>query len=101
MPKNLTRRDFISSAGAGALGMITTNALSNEKERHHAPNPGSKRVLRLAHLTDIHVQPEKGAPEGMARALQHAQNLADKPDLVFNGGDSIMDALGADKARTN
>src|SRR5262245_619880 len=100
MSKTLTRRDFISSTSAGALGMITTRAFSHEKEHRHAPHPESKRVFRIAHLTDIHVQPEKDAPRGMARALQHAQNLADKPDIIFNGGDSIMDALGADKART-
>lgn len=57
-------------------------------------------MLRLAHLTDIHVQPELNAAAGMARALQHAQNLQDKPEIIFNGGDAIMDALGADKSRT-
>jgi 3',5'-cyclic AMP phosphodiesterase CpdA len=61
--------------------------------------PNRRRVLRIAHLTDVHVQPEQSAPEGMARALQHAQSLSDKPDIIFNGGDSIMDALKTDKAR--
>jgi len=63
-------------------------------------NPNKKRVLRIAHLTDFHVQPEGYAPEGMARALRHAQNQSDRPDMIINTGDSIMDSLAADKNRT-
>lgn len=64
--------------------------------RVHAPR---RRVLRIAHLTDIHVQPERGAAEGMARALHHAQSLADPPELILNGGDIVGDCLAADAAR--
>jgi 3',5'-cyclic AMP phosphodiesterase CpdA len=56
-----------------------------------------KRVLRAAHLTDIHVQSGLGAPAGMAAALRHAQGLADKPDLLLFGGDCIGDALETPK----
>jgi 3',5'-cyclic AMP phosphodiesterase CpdA len=63
-------------------------------------NPNRKRSLRIAHLTDIHVQPERGAEKGMEAALEHAQGQSDKPDLIFTGGDLIMDAFGADEART-
>ena len=56
------------------------------------------RVLRIAHMTDFHVMPNGNAPEGMAKALRHAQSQADPPDLIINTGDSIMDSLGADKS---
>jgi 3',5'-cyclic AMP phosphodiesterase CpdA len=59
-----------------------------------------KRALRIAHLTDIHVQPERRGGEGMAACLHHVQQLADKPDLIVTGGDSIMDSFEADDART-
>jgi len=36
----------------------------------------------------------------MVRALRHAQAQADPPDLILNTGDSIMDSLSADKAKT-
>lgn len=64
--------------------------------------PKSKRKLRIAHLTDIHVQPEKNAGSGMARVLQHVHRLEDKPDVIFTGGDLIMDAFGAgfDRVKT-
>lgn len=55
------------------------------------------RALRLAHLTDVHVMPERDAALGMEKALQAAQ--AHQPDLLLMGGDLIMDALAADRAR--
>ncbi|GAB4312927.1 MAG: hypothetical protein Kow0059_03810 [Candidatus Sumerlaeia bacterium] len=36
----------------------------------------------------------------MAACLRHAQSLSDPPDVIFNGGDMIMDALHADAGRT-
>jgi 3',5'-cyclic AMP phosphodiesterase CpdA len=56
-----------------------------------------RRTLRIAHLTDMHVQPERGAVEGFAKSLEEAQKHG--PDLIFLGGDLIMDALGTDLAR--
>lgn len=51
-------------------------------------------------MTDIHVMSGKQAPEKMAKAIQHAQSLPDKPDLILNGGDCIMDALKRSKSET-
>jgi 3',5'-cyclic AMP phosphodiesterase CpdA len=59
-----------------------------------------KRVLRVAHLTDIHVQPELKAPEGMAACLQHLQGLNDKPELILSGGDHVMDCVRQPRERT-
>jgi 3',5'-cyclic AMP phosphodiesterase CpdA len=59
-----------------------------------------KRVLRLAHLTDLHIQPELAAAKGVAACLHHMQSLADKPELVLTGGDTIFDCMAADAART-
>ncbi|HZH98053.1 MAG TPA: metallophosphoesterase, partial [Fimbriimonadaceae bacterium] len=61
---------------------------------------GRRRVLRLAHLTDIHVQPERGGGEGMAACLRHVHSQKDKPQLILTGGDLIMDAFDADAQRT-
>src|SRR5687767_14217528 len=59
-----------------------------------------RRVLRVAHLTDVHVQPERGAAEGLAACLRHVQSRSDKPDVIFTGGDHVMDSLSKDRART-
>jgi 3',5'-cyclic AMP phosphodiesterase CpdA len=84
----LTRREVIAVSAVGAL-------LPGRVQDAEKP----KRALRLAHLTDIHVQPERGAKEGMAACLAHVQQLDDKPDLILTGGDLIMDAMGAEKDR--
>src|SRR5262249_31622445 len=60
------------------------------------PRP-SGCVLRIAHLTDIHVEPDERSADGLARCLRHVHALDDRPDVIFNGGDAIMDALGRDE----
>ncbi|MCS7090052.1 MAG: metallophosphoesterase [Verrucomicrobiota bacterium] len=59
-----------------------------------------RRALRLAHITDVHVQPELGAARGLVACLHHLQSLPDPPELIVNTGDSIMDAMAADADRT-
>jgi 3',5'-cyclic AMP phosphodiesterase CpdA len=57
------------------------------------------RQLRIAHITDIHLVNMLGAPKKFERCLHHIQSLEDKPDIIFNGGDAIMDALEKSKSR--
>ena len=57
-------------------------------------------VLRIAHLTDVHVQPERSADEGMAACLRHVQSQPDRPDLLLFGGDCVMDAFSQSRDRT-
>jgi len=98
MKEKFSRREFIGGVGVAAMGAAGISSVASAMAALK-PRVKRKRVLRIAHLTDIHVQPEGAAPDGMARALRSAQSLADKPDIIFTGGDSIMDALGADKSR--
>lgn len=90
-----SRRQFLATVGLAGAALATRATPGIEPAA-----TARRRVLRIAHLTDIHVQPELAAPAGMAKALRHAQNQPDRPDLLFLGGDLIMDSLKADKART-
>jgi Icc protein len=49
-----------------------------------------KRALRIAHLTDIHIQPHIFAAHGLTKCLHQLQNMEIQPDLIFNGGDVVM-----------
>src|SRR6186713_390144 len=106
--KTLDRRDFLKLAGLTTLGAVSACApaqivdsatsttpptATTQPTETPVPVKQKNRVLRIAHMTDFHVQPEGIAPAGMAHALYHAQNQADPPDLILNTGDSIMDAL--------
>lgn len=98
--KLLPRRSFIEQAGLLTLGASTTLASTTPSS---IASPNRRRVLRAAHLTDIHVLPSmeglQNPVDGMASAIRHAQGQADKPDLIFFGGDLIMDALKQEKPK--
>ena len=87
----LSRRDLLAAGGLAALGSLPTLGEATTKA------PKKRRVLRVAHITDLHVQPERGAGFGMEKCLEHAQ--AQKPDLIVMGGDQVMDCLTTDHAR--
>lgn len=94
MPKQISRRELIIGATGAAATLSIPGALGVPASLPR------KRSLRIAHLTDIHVQPENQAPLGMEKCLQHVHGQKDKPNLILTGGDLIMDSYGADKDRT-
>lgn len=51
------------------------------------------RSLRIAHITDVHIGPERDKMEKFAQCLRQIHELEDKPDFIFAGGDCIGDAL--------
>lgn len=90
----LPRRRFLQLAGGLAAAGFATRGLGAVR------TTGRKRVLRVAHLTDFHVQPELRAPEGMTSCLRHLQATAEKPDLILSGGDHVMDCVRQPRERT-
>lgn len=94
----MNRRSLLTAAA----GVAATAVIAAPVER--------ARRLRIAHLTDIHLQPELAAARGLAACFHHVQTrpapdlrgvLGDGlPDLIVTGGDTIMDAFEADEART-
>lgn len=93
-----SRRDALKLGSVAlGLGMLGLGSQARADTPVLVPR---KRSLRIAHLTDIHVQPERGAGEGLAQCLDHVQNESDKPEFIVGGGDLVMDSFGADDART-
>lgn len=91
---NISRRDFLTGTAAAGLTLAASDAAIAIAKRR------SRRTIRFAHFTDIHVDLKKRAPDGLAAALRHAQALKDKPEMIITGGDNIMDCLGADDKST-
>ncbi len=84
------RRSFLKAIPLASAGLAlgSTSSASNPILHTH-----KKRLIRIAHLTDIHVYPGGDSANGMAKALHAAQSLPDRADIIFNGGDCIMDSL--------
>ncbi|MCC6679242.1 MAG: metallophosphoesterase [Phycisphaerales bacterium] len=101
MEPQLTRRDLIKTAGIAAAGLAISGSLPSYASAVADRLPRApRRVLRVAHLTDMHIQPERKAGDGMATCWRHLAGQPDKPDLVLTGGDTVMDSFDADEART-
>ena len=102
--RDTSRRTVLGWFGAGTAAAALSFGASGRgvaAPAAAAPATGArKRLLRVAHLTDIHAQPELKAAEGLAACLRHVQNQPDKPDLILNTGDCVMDAMKKDRART-
>jgi 3',5'-cyclic AMP phosphodiesterase CpdA len=52
---------------------------------------GTGQVIRIAHLTDIHLKNQFDAPARFTRCLHHMEQQSPKVDLVLNGGDIVFD----------
>lgn len=94
----LSRRQVLRGAACGALAAPL--AFGNAVAAAATAEKVSRRVLRLAHLTDVHVQPERHAAEGLAQCLRHVHALADPAQLVITGGDAVMDSFKAAPERS-
>jgi len=77
---------------AGAAGLMSDPVALASTPR----KPGG---LRFAHLTDMHVQPERRGGEGYAAALRSLEKLDPKPAFIVTGGDHVMDAFEQTPAR--
>jgi Icc protein len=89
----INRRQLLKNAGLLGLGAgFGFKSLAATGTNKH-------RVLRFAHLTDVHIEPELNAPAGLAKCLQHLQSQKDQPSFIMSGGDSIFDALHQPKER--
>lgn len=84
----MKRRELLKqiglSVGAVALGEAATALPAQEKAGKR------KRVLRIAHITDVHLTPDGGAPARFVKCLEEIKKK--NVDFFLNGGDSIMAA---------
>ncbi|NIJ52451.1 metallophosphoesterase family protein [Dyadobacter arcticus] len=89
----MQRRNLLKTLGLVAGGLSVSASV------HSAPYL-PKRVLRIAHLTDIHIQPHLWAGRSFEKCLHHLQNLDIKPDFILNTGDSVMGSHSISKEKS-
>lgn len=57
--------------------------------------------FRFVHITDLHIQPELGAFDGVKLCVSKILKLSPRPEFVILGGDAIMDGLTASYPRAD
>lgn len=84
----MKRRELIKKTGM----LTAASLLIGNKSDVFAANAErkSKPVLRIAHITDVHIRPDLDAPERFKKCLEEVKKH--KIDFFLNGGDSIYDA---------
>jgi Icc protein len=92
-----SRRQFVTSSLLG--GGLLAGGTSLAAEAGNAGGRTRDGVIRFAHLTDMHVQPERRAGEGYAAALRSLDALDPTPEFILTGGDHVMDVFEADAPR--
>lgn len=86
----MKRKEWFKLTGLGGAAAISSPygmLKSDSKEQRR------NRALRIAHMTDPHIEPGNGSEEWTRFCINHIHNLDDRPDIIFNGGDTINDAL--------
>jgi Icc protein len=78
----MKRRSAIKNMGGLLLAPVLVHDYTFAKKQS---------VLRIAHLTDIHLKNQLSAPEKFVKCLHHMQQQSPKVDLVLNGGDIVFD----------
>ncbi|MFI2744166.1 metallophosphoesterase family protein [Zhouia sp. PK063] len=71
--------------GLGSLFLVPSISLAQNS------NPDNLPVLRIGHLTDIHLKDEFDAPKRFIKCLHQLQSHTPKVDFVLNGGDIVFD----------
>jgi 3',5'-cyclic-AMP phosphodiesterase len=89
----MKRSQFLKTGAALTLGAAAQPASALGLEEKGKP-------LRFAHITDVHVKKGDIPETGMARALRHIQQQTARAAFIMNTGDSIMDALEANREKT-
>ncbi len=52
-------------------------------------------------MTDLHIQPELGAADGVSLCVKKILELNPRPDFILTGGDHVMDLLNVSGARAD
>ena len=79
-----------AAAGVGAVGGGRAEARGSRDGKQ--AGDGSE-PFRIAHMTDLHIQPERRGREGVEACLAHVRGLSRAPGLLITGGDLVMDAF--------
>ncbi len=92
------RREFLKKAtlAAGAGTLLTTGTRAATADELNASfDKSRKRILRFAHITDVHILNKSHAIASFSTVMKEINAMKDKPDFIINSGDTVMDMNNA------
>lgn len=88
----MNRRKFLQQGSLSAAAVAALPLAS-------AAETNAKPSFRAAFISDVHIKPGDIPEKGMQQAFKHVNALKPSVDFISNGGDAIMDAMKATKAK--
>src|SRR5688572_26252551 len=85
------RREFLKKAGIGGLLTALVPTWIEAKSLDSPIDKQNTRVMRIAHITDVHILDRQNAETCFSRVFQEINSMKDKPDMIINTGDKVMD----------
>lgn len=86
------RRSFLRNGIFAGLGTLALGRVSIAAPASEALKTSRSRSLRIAHITDCHSKPKLKAEKALKSVFRQLNGMQDKPDLIINTGDSVLDA---------
>lgn len=86
-----SRRKFFQQSALTGLGSMMIPSLVKANETSFDPQQEKKRALRIAHITDVHILNQANAQTCLTRVINEINSMKDRPDLILNTGDTVMD----------
>src|SRR5690606_18257414 len=80
-----TRRSFLKKAGMASMAVPLLGFNRSNGGAAHINQ--SNQAFEFAFLTDIHIRPDRGAPDGFQMAIDKVNTM--NPDFVITGGTQV------------
>lgn len=90
----MKRRNFLHGLLLSGIYLVTGSPVKAASVLRN------RRVLRVAHITDMHIYRDSVPEKGIGQLLKALDNLKDRPNFVLNTGDNVMDSLECNKQDT-
>jgi 3',5'-cyclic-AMP phosphodiesterase len=78
----MNRRNWIKQSSLAAASLMSVPAIAGGKI-----SPPEKPVLKIAHITDVHIRPGNDIPERFKKCIDEINKI--DVDFILNGGDTI------------
>jgi len=104
----INRRQALQRIGGlFALGAVgnqnagATTATAGLTSDTTALNLAFSQPITIAHITDVHITPERHAEKWFAECLHAIQSHPSKPALILNTGDAVYETLKEERAKAD